>query len=431
MPSVEWSAPETDPEQAVGFLEDWTGTLPEDAGGGRRWMTITSLPMSRAVGGAYSDVVGGLESGVLGLNELTYPPDARKPQGLYHCVGVTKERPPQGYRGKERDVDRIPGAWADLDVRDGSFRNWDHILELLSRMRSEGMGPDIVVATGSGGAHLYWKQHGGFEPEVALHYSKRIRRWIMAEFGVKVDNVAQANRIMRLPGSLRFPKNSSDLSLGVVPVEVVSSTGRFADFGMIKEVTEAAWSVVEERTREQRDRMASDFYAVADVALTELEYQGILPGSDGVDLSTFFPSGRSGLALDGSSDRAEWDELWGKFAFLEVFNRSVPWAAILEPAGWTKFGEPDDEGRQSWTRPGGGAKNPRSAITDWDGGPNVMSLLSDAPETGLSHLYEIADDATRRVFKLTKARVLAELKYDGSMEKLIGTWLAGHRGTGW
>jgi hypothetical protein len=60
-----------------------------------------------------------------------------------------------------------------------------------------------------------------------------------------------------------------------------------------------------------------------------------------------------------------------------------------------------------------------------------MSLLSDAPETGLSHLYEIADDATRRVFKLTKARVAAELRYGGSMEKLMGHWLAAHRKTGW
>jgi hypothetical protein len=52
-----------------------------------------------------------------------------------------------------------------------------------------------------------------------------------------------------------------------------------------------------------------------------------------------------------------------------------------------------------------------------------MSLLSDAEETGLSHLYTLADDATERRHKLTKVRVAAELYAGGSIEALIRTWV--------
>jgi hypothetical protein len=56
-----------------------------------------------------------------------------------------------------------------------------------------------------------------------------------------------------------------------------------------------------------------------------------------------------------------------------------------------------------------------------------MSLLSDSAETGLSHLYTLADDATEKRHKLTKVRVAAELYAGGSIERLIRVWLRDRR----
>ena len=122
-----------------------------------------------------------------------------------------------------------------------------------------------------------------------------------------------------------------------------------------------------------------------------------------------------------------WRGQYKRFAFEDMFNHGVTWGQILEPKGWAKYGEPDSQGRQSWTRPGGGGKNPRSAVTDWEQSPNVMSLLSDSEETGLSHLYLLADDAVEKRHKLTKVRVAAELWAGGSIEKLIRIWLKDER----
>lgn len=396
--------------------------MPESAGEGRRWTSITQFPLRRAYNGSLAEIIEIIESDA-GLGGLVHPSDRGGNQDLYHHIGVTRQRPKSGYRGRGADTEMVPGAWSDLDVKGGSFGSWGDIYNVIADMDRLGIGPQGVVMTGSGGAHCYWRAENGLDPAAGGMYTKRIRRWIQAEYGVTVDNVADPARIMRLPGSIRFPKNGDPVGTEPVLVAMTRIEPIYTDLKVLEAVTQDAWAAVEDRTREQRDRLAADFYALESLALTEFEVQGVLPGADGIDLGGFFPG--------GESDDLGWDDLWGRYAFLEVFNASVPWAAVLEPAGWTKYGDPDDQGRQSWTRPGGGTKNPRSAITDWELGPNVMSLLSDAEETGLSHLHDLADDATRRVFKLTKARVLAELRYGGSMEKLFEVWLRAHRDTGW
>lgn len=410
--------PETNPDDAATFLESWHGLLPAAAGGGHRWTSITQLPL----GVAYADdllvLTDSIRSGAASLEELMYPSGSgTRRQGLYHAVGVTKDRPPLGKRGGEGDVEAIPGAWADLDVRADAFRDWGHTWEVIARMDTLRIGPQIVVSTGSGGAHAYWRFQDGLSPEAAKMYSKRIRRFIQAEFGVKVDNVAQANRVMRLPGAIRFPKSADDPIRDAVPVQIVRNDKTFCDGDLLQVVTQDTWDAVERLVAEQRSRLSED-WARGDeafrMALSAASMTKLL-SRDG------FTTGRLEEDTSGSDDKS-WSGHWRRFEFEFLFNERVSWGQILEPMGWTRFGEPDSQGRQSWTRPGGGKKNPRSAVTDWEMSPHVMSLLSDAEETGLSHLYTLADDATERRHKLTKVRVAAELYAGGSVEKLIGVW---------
>ena len=417
VPSTKLDLPDTDPEATVEYMGGWHGLLPSTAGGGHRWTSITQLPL----GVAYADDLGvmmdSIRSGVASLDELIYPPDSSKRQNLYHAVGVTKERPEAGKRGPASAVDAVPGAWADFDVRDGSFRDWSHILEIVSDMDHAGIGPQIIVSTGSGGAHCYWRAEGGLAPETGLMYSTRIRRWVQQRYGIKVDNVAQANRVMRLPGSIRFPKATDAVKEPVV-VGMPRNIERYADLTALEVVTQDAWMAVEAVIGEERSRLSRDWERAVSVSLEEFAtWNGEDELVDGVRHRRPRETGTG-----------TWTKRYEKFAFEIAFNRDVTWDQVLLPAGWTKFGEPDPAGRQSWTRPGGGTKNPRSAVTDWQLSPHTMSLLSDARETGLSHLYTLADDAVEKRHKLTKVRVAAELYAGGSIEQLIRVWVKDGRG---
>lgn len=412
--------PSTDPDATVDFLTSWQGLLPPAAGGGHRWTSITQLPRGVAYADDLTVLTESIKSRAASLEELMYPPDAgAKRQGLYHAVGVTKQRPPQGKRGNAQDVDAIPGAWADFDVsiEEGKFAHWDHVLEVIHALDSLGVGPQIVVATGSGGAHAYWRFEGGLSPESAIMYSSRIRQFITANHGVKIDNVAQANRVMRLPGSIRFPKNPKDPAREPVMVTMLRNKSVYTDPVLLTVVTQPSWDVLETAIREQRSRVTEDWDRAVAISREELAAMSRHDAADGI------------IGHRRGDDDAEgtWSSRYRNFAFEAWFNAEVSWAQVLEPMGWVRFGEPDAQGRQSWTRPGGGKKNPRSAVTDWEGSPHVMSLLSDAPETGLSHLYTLADFATERRHKLTKVRVAAELYAGGSIERLIRVWMRGDR----
>ena len=230
-PSAKLDLPDTDPEATVEYMGGWHGLLPSTAGGGHRWTSITQLPLGVAYADDLAVMMDSIRSGVASLDELIYPPDSSKRQNLYHAVGVTKERPEAGKRGPASAVDAVPGAWADFDVRDGSFRDWAHILEIVSDMDHAGIGPQIIVSTGSGGAHCYWRAEGR-SPETGLMYATRIRRWVQQRYGIKVDNVAQANRVMRLPG--RFDSRKQRMPSKNLSSWECHATERYADLPRLK-----------------------------------------------------------------------------------------------------------------------------------------------------------------------------------------------------
>ena len=97
----------------------------------------------------------------------------------------------------------------------------------------------------------------------------------------------------------------------------------------------------------------------------------------------------------------------------EMFNEKYSWDSVLEPQGWTRLGEDEDQ-RVLWSRPGDGWR--KSATTDWPDSPHIMSLFSTAPETGLLELHdsEIA---------LTKYRVWVQLVWDGDERAAITSLL--------
>jgi hypothetical protein len=107
-----------------------------------------------------------------------------------------------------------------------------------------------------------------------------------------------------------------------------------------------------------------------------------------------------------------WQMRWAVAEGRRAFDAQKSWEQILEPAGWRKWGVPDSEGRQQWTRPGSGARNPRSMVTGWVGSPGVAKLLSESEETGLLRLV-------RAGIPLTRSNVAAELYCGGNVAELI------------
>lgn len=375
-------------DQAVEFLETW------HANAGSEMIEIFLLPMGRSIFSSLSDAIGILNrDGGEGLRDLIYfDSDDGKAQNVY--VGVSTVPSTEmvhigrGRRGKAEQRGLCGGAWVDADVKDGAFSGWDAVMDWVWELDRLGVGPTMTVSTGSGGAHLYFGQDGGISSQLGSELSQRLRLWAREEHGLVLDNVAQRNRVLRLPGTIRAPGKKDDPRVGAM-IEL-------------------------RRSEKSRDDIAEHIIAVTDDVWSELRAKARVTREQlDIDIS------HVGIALGAS----RWHRALAVESFERDFAKSVSWSQILEGKGWARYGSPDDEGRQSWTRPGPGPKNPRSAITGWRESPNVMSLLSDSEETGLRRLYLLGELGTRRV-PLTKARVASELWFDGSMEMLVNYWLS-------
>ncbi|MGN6037293.1 hypothetical protein ACP6NG_18160 [Brevibacterium casei] len=90
----------------------------------------------------------------------------------------------------------------------------------------------------------------------------------------------------------------------------------------------------------------------------------------------------------------------------------VSWEDILTEAGWSYL-RTDYDGRDLWVRPGSSQK---SAAVNWPENPDVMSLLSDSPATGLFDLKEAG-------IPLTKYRVALRLIAGDEPAKLV-SWVS-------
>jgi len=176
--------------------------------------------------------------------------------------------------------------------------------------------------------------------------------------------------------------------------------------------TESVWQEIQQRRKLARESAREEMHE----AVGRMRFRGRLSG------------GR--VAASAARAGVDVGRRWARMrdvACAEMdFALEKSWENILGPFGWRLMdgdGRPDAHGRRTWTRPGAGGigTNPRSLITDWDQSPDVASLLSEAPETGLWRLKEAG-------VPLTKMRVWVELAWHGDMAGFLESWLGGGGG---
>lgn len=280
-------------------------------------------------------------------------------------------------RGGKSTVGFVHGVWLDLDVKDESFSSAREIDAFLDRL---GVAPTLVVDSGSGGRHAYWRfSDGVLSVEDGERANEAWWAWAseVAGDGVFIDRVSTADRIMRLPGTLRWPKGNE----GVGRVLVVRE-GLRVSVEQLWAVSSGAWERLRARRAEKRS-------AMLEAAALSTQRLGELARSVG------------------------WDQLLALAHVEDVFNENTSWDAVLVPHGWRMVGT-DNEGRRHWARPG---QRGKSAHTDYPLSPHVMKLFSNARETGLSDLLDAE-------VPLTKFRVHAALAYGGDTAALVEALLA-------
>ena len=306
------------------------------------------------------------------MHDLCYGFDG---YNLYFTVNPVKEHRGLHKRGGNDNVESVVGLYADFDVvnsgKDTVFRSKDEILDFLEELDIQ---PNIVVDSGSGGIHCYWKIEGGVSFELGSELQEQWWTYLSAIAGSrKIDRLIDMSRILRVPGSVRFPK-SEDLKQEFGSVRILEMNDEIHGWEDFHELSvESHGKYKEER---QKRRKANTV-------------EGISVDVNGMSFS----------------------EMNFVANFEEIFTEEVTWDEILCPSGWTYLYE-DREGRRLWARPGSDSK---SATTDWEDSPDVMSLLSSSEETGLLDLKE--DDIA-----LTKFRVALRLMYNDNDIDMYNDW---------
>lgn len=282
-------------------------------------------------------------------------------------------------RGNEENVTHVTGVWADLDVKAKSFAAQDDILQFLYGLV---LRPTLVVASGSGGIHAYWKLAPGEKGNKEL-----VERWWSyldetAGPDISIDKLADLTRILRVPGTVYFPKPDSGSKVGAV--EIMFKVDDTYTIQQIREVSEEAFRIKHERRKSLINKDAN----------RRMDMDGIARNMLG--------------GLGGN----RW-KMWRAISELEGYvNERMTWAEILEPHGW-KWQRTLRDGSNEWARPG---RDERSAVVDFEDSP-VMSLLSMSEETGMADLKDAH-------IPITKYRALLRLGF-GDDEKAMIQYLIG------
>lgn len=307
------------------------------------------------------------------LRDTVFDEDGNK-WNIYVSVCPVKEGVSLKQRGTKSNVAYVPGVWADLDVKPGSFSSQEEILEWLGTLALE---PTIIVSSGSSGVHAYWRlkwDQAGSE-ELADSWWAYLNEMSGEK---KIDHLVDVTRILRLPGTIRFPKKDEATKLGAVRIlEHHTDADHRYTTDQIWAISAAALA----RKTEQRRR------TIREIAERRMR------------------SDETARALLGANTK------WGLLqahAYVEDFvNDNWDWGHILEPYGW-KYRRTLPDGSKEWARPG---QNDRSAVVDYEGSP-VMSLLSQSEATGLADLKEAG-------VPLTKYMVALRLMFNDDEEAMV------------
>lgn len=359
-------------EQATRFIEKWHGTV--HCTGDPGLVLLVSLQQGHtnhvvAVARSVTEMTRTIES--LGLDGMVARDGFE--WNLYVNVLLVNQQPVRGRRGGKGITLWSPGLCADLDVKPGAFSSKEEILAFLRSLWP--LWPTLIVSSGSGGLQPYWVIEGGLSPQDYEHLMLML--WTMLKDradGRLVDKVTSSDRIMRLPGSIRWGKDAVQEPR---PVELMFDSGPVHTVGDVARQCEKpwdAWRAVQSETQWQANLSKADAERVLISAAT---HEG-------------------------------WPGLVSLAQFEDAYNSKTTWDWLLVPAGWTLQRE-DSEGRRYWRRPG--RDYGHQATTDYGPSPHVMALHSTAPETGLARLHDAG-------IALTKLRVCAELHYGGDVAAL-------------
>jgi hypothetical protein len=286
---------------------------------------------------------------------------------LYFGVGPIKEDVELFKRGKEDNIAYLPGVWADIDVKEKGFKDQQEITDFLASLPYV---PSIIVSSGSGGVHAYWKLVWGEEGSKDL--AERWWSYLDEAAGDRsIDKLIDATRILRLPGSVYFPKEGSSGKTGSVKLIYASDITYTTQ--QLTELSQAAYDA----KNKKRERVISEDF------------------NQNLDMDLFAHN------LLGGFGGNRW-KMWRALSELEGYvNEHITWDEILEPHGWTFLRDLSDNRGREVARPG---RNEKSAVVDYEDSP-VMSLLSLAEETGLADLRDAR-------IPLTKFRVYLRLNFN-------------------
>jgi hypothetical protein len=306
------------------------------------------------------------------LQGLCLSPDGTRWQ-VYVSVAAVKGDKSLTKRGMVSldQVARVPGLYVDLDVKPGSFESQEQALEFIRPLPE----PALITASGSGGLHVWWK----FSVPLPADMAAQIQRawWAMLSekaAPVFIDHLVDASRVMRLAGTVRWPKPDEDGRVGEVRV-LHRNLQATHEPEKLKRLSRESAERREEMIRQTRARDAQRK----------------------IDLSTLGAGDWGRLMAIGNSE--------------EIINDLLSWDEILTPAGWIYLRE-DRAGRREFARPGSSTK---SATCDWPESPHVLSLHSWSPDTGLADLKEAG-------IVLTKYRVALRLLWHDD-EKAMTDWI--------
>lgn len=297
---------------------------------------------------------------------------------LYLAVNPVKEDKGMHRRGGKSNIAGIRGLYADIDVnkagKTGVFSSEEEILDFLWSIDAV---PSCIVQSGSGGLHCYWRVLGGMTMENGEVLQEQWWSYLNDKAGeVEIDRLIDTPRILRVPGSVRFPKEE-EIEVGQVEMGEVRilhfEDGEYEE-SYLRDLSAKSFEVYSEEKKERQKELVVRTLQIED-------------------------------------ELSSWSDLMILSEFEDRFNEEVSWDDILIPTGWTYIRE-DYEGRKEWARPGSGSK---SAVTDWKDSPHVMSLLSSSPDTGLSDLKE--NDVA-----LTKFRVALRLLYNDNDGHMFSAW---------
>lgn len=306
------------------------------------------------------------------LESMIFDEDGSK-WNLYFGVCPIKEDVDYNKRGTEDNIEYVTGVWADIDIKDKGFGSQKEIIDFLFGLA---LHPTIVVGSGSGGVHAYWKLSPGEKGDKEL-----VDRWwsyLDEAAGTRsIDKLIDLTRILRMPGSVYFPKAGTTSKVG--KVEILYKIDKTYTIEELKSYSEDAFRIKHERRKRLINQDAN----------RRLDMDGLAKD----------------LMVGVGENR--WRMYRAISEMEDYVNQHMSWAEILEPHGWTWQRTLRDNSNE-WARPG---RNERSAVVDYEDSP-VMSLLSMADETGLSDLLDAR-------IPLTKYRVLLRLWYNDIEHNLV------------